>query len=248
MADGSEAPVPPVPWTRVLDDGTGCYYYFNTRTGDSVWETPAVVEVVLAGLEPNASPGVPAAPPAPSPPQDPSIDDVVDAVAADFEAVGVTSGGDDDDDDNAPEPHGFLGHRSSVAFVVGADGKLVPRAAAKQSSPERDAAEELPEGESKRGDGEFGTLVQANRVPPPVVTAPSSPKKIGLIGRIMSKLKGGGKASPIPGTPPTASSMQAHVQFSPVAAGVCPCECVCVGGLIVHRRGLHLFVVVALFL
>ena len=228
MSEPADTPVSMPPWTRVLDDGTGCFYYFNTRTGDSVWETPAVIAKVRAGQDPNAPDEPVPPPPAPVPP---SYADVIDLVSEDL-AGAVSSGGEEDNDGDAG-PAGFHKHRSSVAFTRGPDGVLTPKlaGAAKTLSPDRPSAEELPDGETKHTDfQDFAALVQSQHAlsaPPPIVTSEDGPKRGGLLTRLMSRLKGPGKGpGPLPATPPTASSMQAHVQFSPVAAaGTTPLCC-----------------------
>ena len=41
MADGEEAAAVPDGWRPEHDMGTGRYYYYNTKTGESTWIKPA---------------------------------------------------------------------------------------------------------------------------------------------------------------------------------------------------------------
>lgn len=185
-------PTPPPPWTRVLDESTSCYYYFNTVTGESVWETPNVLDAVLAGHEPNSAQetaeSTPACAPAPADATTPSdkstsashdvdIDAVLDAVAADIAPEVASTEPSRPSQEDLPTK--FLAHRSSMAFI---DASTPSKPSAKHNALLRIAAGEATSAEHSPSAAKLSSSFHR---PDPIIeespTAASPPQHYALV-------------------------------------------------------------------
>ena len=227
MADEFVTPNPPAPWTRVLDESTGCYYYFNTRSGESVWETPAVVTAVLEGFEPNTAvepAGDDSGAAAASGAGTDEYSDVIDTVVADL-TVDAPRPGEED------LPTSFHGHRSSVAILLTPDGTATP--AKRKPAPSNSTSNDSSAAAVGKGGGDAAASSEELPGPPDAdsatprartltvntTPAPAPVQKKSFISRLMQKLRITKPDSP--GVAAGGAGGNAAVTFGNVVASAC---------------------------